>query len=347
MITATDTARDHGHSHGLVDASIKRSREGIRAVLISLLVLGATAAAQIVVFILSGSIALLADLIHNVGDALTAVPLGAAFLMHSFKAEKYAGYFVVATIFVSACVAFGESVDRLINPQHLTHLWALAGAGVIGFLGNEVAAFVRLRAGRRLQSPALVADGYHARTDGIVSLAVVASAIFVALGVPDRRPADRHDRDDRDPADHLAVLPDRPRRPRRPTPVTPPPTSHVDGPKTPDGEFSAHQQRAVEELERLRLRAPCRVANASRNAEAGFGRRRRWRPARDALWDFVGPLIEDGARVAIVGAGNGDDLPLRRIARRAGSVTLIDLDPPRGTRARVSDSDGRSGRRST
>ena len=175
---------DHGHSHGLVDASIKRSREGLRAVLISLLVLGATAAAQIVVFILSGSIALLADLIHNVGDALTAVPLGAAFLMRSFKAEKYAGYFVVATIFVSACVAFGESVDRLINPQHLTHLWALAGAGVIGFLGNEVAAFVRLRAGRRLQSPALVADGYHARTDGIVSLAVVASAIFVALGAP-------------------------------------------------------------------------------------------------------------------------------------------------------------------
>lgn len=174
---------DHGHSHGLVDASIKRSREGVRAVLVSLLVLGATAGIQILVFVLSGSIALLADLIHNVGDALTAVPLGAAFLMHSFKAEKYAGYFVVATIFVSACIAFGESVDRLINPQHLTHLWALAGAGVIGFLGNEVAAFVRLRAGRRLQSPALVADGYHARTDGFVSLAVVASAIFVALGV--------------------------------------------------------------------------------------------------------------------------------------------------------------------
>lgn len=172
----------HGHSHGLVDASIKRSREGVRAVLLSLLVLGATAAAQIVVFALSGSIALLADLIHNVGDALTAVPLGAAFLMRSPKAEKYAGYFVVATIFVSACVAFGESVDRLINPQHITHLWALAGAGVIGFLGNEAAAFVRLRAGRRLQSPALVADGYHARIDGIVSLAVVASAIFVALG---------------------------------------------------------------------------------------------------------------------------------------------------------------------
>jgi cation diffusion facilitator family transporter len=173
----------HGHSHGLVDPSIKRSREGLRAVLASLAILGATAGLQIAVFVLSGSVALLADLIHNVGDALTAVPLGAAFLMRSFKAEKYAGYFVVATIFVSACVAFGESVDRLIHPQDLTHLWALAGAGVIGFLGNEAAAFVRLRAGRRLASPALVADGYHARTDGIVSLAVLASAIFVALGL--------------------------------------------------------------------------------------------------------------------------------------------------------------------
>jgi cation diffusion facilitator family transporter len=174
---------EHGHSHGLVAASIKRSRAGLRAVLASLLILGVTAALQLVVFVLSGSIALLADLIHNFGDALTAVPLGAAFLMRSFKAEKYAGYFVVATIFVSACVAFAESIDRLVNPQHLSHLWALAGAGVLGFLGNEAAAWVRLRAGRRLQSPALVADGYHARTDGIVSLAVVASAVLVAFGV--------------------------------------------------------------------------------------------------------------------------------------------------------------------
>jgi cation diffusion facilitator family transporter len=180
---AHDHGGGHGHSHGLLDPSIKRSRAGLKAVLLSLLILGTTAGLQIVVFILSGSIALLADLIHNVGDALTAVPLGAAFLMRSFKAEKYAGYFVVATIFVSACVAFGESIERLVNPQDLTHLWALAGAGVIGFLGNEAAAFVRLRAGKRLQSPALVADGYHARTDGIVSLAVVASAVFVALGV--------------------------------------------------------------------------------------------------------------------------------------------------------------------
>jgi cation diffusion facilitator family transporter len=104
--------------------------------------------------------------------------------MRSFKAERYAGYFVVATIFLSACVAFGESIDRLLNPQHLSHLWALAGAGVLGFLGNEAASLVRLRAGRRLDSPALVADGLHARTDGLVSLAVVASAALVALGLP-------------------------------------------------------------------------------------------------------------------------------------------------------------------
>jgi cation diffusion facilitator family transporter len=180
---AHDHGGGHGHSHGLLDPSIKRSRAGLKAVLLSLLILGTTAGLQIVVFILSGSIALLADLIHNVGDALTAVPLGAAFLMRSFKAEKYAGYFVVATIFVSACVAFGESIERLVNPQDLTHLWALAGAGVIGFLGNEAAAFVRLRAGKRLQSPALVADGYHARTDGLVSLAVVASAFAVWIGL--------------------------------------------------------------------------------------------------------------------------------------------------------------------
>jgi cation diffusion facilitator family transporter len=180
---ASEHSHEHDHSHGLVAASIKRSRAGLRAVLASLLILGLTAALQIAVFILSGSIALLADLIHNVGDALTAVPLGVAFLMRSFKAEKYAGYFVVATIFISACVAFGESIARLLDPEDLSHLWALAGAGVIGFLGNEAAAWVRLRAGRRLQSPALVADGYHARTDGLVSLAVVASAILVALGL--------------------------------------------------------------------------------------------------------------------------------------------------------------------
>jgi cation diffusion facilitator family transporter len=173
----------HGHSHGLVSASIKRSKAGLRAVSLSLVVLLVTSAAQAVVFVLTGSVALLADLIHNFGDALTAVPLGIAFLMRSFVAEKRAGYFVVATIFVSACVAMTESINRLINPHALSHLWALAAAGAIGFIGNEAAAFIRLRAGKRLQSPALVADGYHARTDGLVSLSVVLSAAIVALGL--------------------------------------------------------------------------------------------------------------------------------------------------------------------
>jgi len=174
----------HGHSHGLVDRSITRSRAGLRAVGLSLAVLLVTAVAQIAVFAATSSVALLADLIHNVGDALTAVPLAVAFLLRSARAERGAGYIVVAVIFFSACVAAFQAVDRLINPQAMDHLLALALAGVVGFLGNEWAAVIRLRAGRRLESPALVADGHHARTDGLVSLAVVASAIVVALGMP-------------------------------------------------------------------------------------------------------------------------------------------------------------------
>ena len=174
----------HGHSHGLVDRSITRSRAGLRAVALSLVVLLVTGVAQIGVFVATGSVALLADLIHNVGDALTAVPLAIAFLLRSARAERGAGYIVVAVIFFSACVAAFQAVDRLIHPQDIDHLLALALAGVVGFLGNEWAAAIRLRAGRRLESPALVADGYHARTDGLVSLAVVASAIVVALGLP-------------------------------------------------------------------------------------------------------------------------------------------------------------------
>ena len=173
---------EHGHSHGLVDRSIVRSHEGVKAVSISLAVLGIAAAAQTVIFVLSGSVALLADLIHNYGDALTAVPLGIAFFLRSLRGEKFAGLAVVLAIFVSACVALYETIMRLVHPQHLTHLWVLAAAGVIGFVGNEVAAQVRLRAGRRLSSPALVADGNHARVDGFVSLGVVASAAVVALG---------------------------------------------------------------------------------------------------------------------------------------------------------------------
>lgn len=172
----------HGHTHGLVDRSIVSSRAGLRAVLESLAVLAATALAQAGVYALSGSVALLADLIHNAGDALTAIPLGIAFLRRSFRAEKRAGLAVVLAILVSAGVALYETIQRLVHPQPLSHLWALAAAGVIGFAGNEIAARIRLRAGRRLASPALVADGNHARIDGFVSLGVVGSALVVALG---------------------------------------------------------------------------------------------------------------------------------------------------------------------
>jgi cation diffusion facilitator family transporter len=179
-----DRGHGHGHSHGLVDRSIVRSRDGVRTVSVGLAVLAVTAGVQAAIFALSGSVALLADLIHNFGDALTAVPLGIAFFLRSARGEKLAGLAVVLAIFVSACVALYETIQRLIDPEHLTHLWALAAAGAIGFIGNEIAAQVRLRGGRRLHSPALVADGNHARVDGFVSLGVIGSAIIVALGYP-------------------------------------------------------------------------------------------------------------------------------------------------------------------
>jgi divalent metal cation (Fe/Co/Zn/Cd) transporter len=176
--------REHGHLHGLVDDSIKRSREGIRAVLLSFAVLGLAAVAQTVVFVASGSIALLADLIHNFGDALTAVPLGIAFALRSVVAERRAGLAVVAAIFISACVAGVEAVSRLIHPSAPTHLLALALAGAIGYGGNFLAARIRTSAGRRLGSAALIADGEHAQADAYVSLAVIASALVVAAGLP-------------------------------------------------------------------------------------------------------------------------------------------------------------------
>ena len=150
---------------------------------LSLAVLATTALVQALILATSGSVALLADLIHNIGDALTAIPLGIAFFLRSSRGEQIAGYFVVLAIFVSACVALVESIDRLLHPRELTHLWLLAAAGVVGFAGNELAARIRLRAGRRLDSPALVADGNHARIDGFVSLSVVASAALVAVGL--------------------------------------------------------------------------------------------------------------------------------------------------------------------
>jgi cation diffusion facilitator family transporter len=171
------------HSHGLVADSIKRSRAGVRAVALALVVLALTAALQALVFLVTGSVALLADLIHNVGDASTALPLGVAFALRSPRAERWAGLLVVAAIFASACVAGYEAIDRLISPQEVDRLGALAAAGVVGFVGNLAAAAIRTGAGRRLDSPALVADGAHARADAYVSLGVVGSALCVALGL--------------------------------------------------------------------------------------------------------------------------------------------------------------------
>jgi cation diffusion facilitator family transporter len=174
----------HGHSHGLVDESIKRSREGVRAVTLALGILAGTATIQALVFALTGSLALLADLIHNGGDALTAIPLGIAFALRSPRAERLAGMAVVAAIFTSACVAAYESILRLIHPSTPGPLLVLALAGAVGFAGNWLAAQVRIRAGHRLDSPALIADGNHARVDAYVSLAVIASAITIAVGAP-------------------------------------------------------------------------------------------------------------------------------------------------------------------
>ena len=176
--------RRHEHTHGRTDPAILRSRAGVRAVAWSLAVLGLTAALQAAVLALSGSVALLADLIRNGGDALTAVPLGIAFVLRSERGERRAGYVVVGVIVASAAVAGVEAVQRLLHPAQLSYLPMLAVAGLIGFTGNEGAARGRLRAGRRLDSPALVADGIHARLDGFVSLGVVASAVVVALGFP-------------------------------------------------------------------------------------------------------------------------------------------------------------------
>ncbi|TMK73980.1 MAG: hypothetical protein E6G48_04405 [Actinobacteria bacterium] len=159
-------APGHRHSHGSIDPSIKRSRAGIRAVGQSLAVLLAAAGLQAAIYVATSSIALLADLIHNFGDALTAVPLATAFLLRSARAERWAGYAVVFAILVSACVAAGLAVNRLLNPEPIEHLLALAIAGLVGFAGNEAAALMRLRA----------------RADAIVRLAVVISALVVALG---------------------------------------------------------------------------------------------------------------------------------------------------------------------
>jgi cation diffusion facilitator family transporter len=175
---------EHGHSHGLIDPSIVRSKAGVKAVSLSLAVLLAASLVQLVVFLLSGSVALLTDVIHNGGDALTAIPLGIAFWLRSRRGERWAGYVVVAVILASALLALVQVIERFLHPQTPTHLWALLVAGIVGVVGNEIAAAIRWRAGRRLDSPALVADGNHARADGYVSAGIIVSTAFIALGLP-------------------------------------------------------------------------------------------------------------------------------------------------------------------
>jgi cation diffusion facilitator family transporter len=186
------------HSHDSadsVDSALEGSSQGIRAVKISLVVLGVTALLQLLVVATSGSVALLADTVHNVADALTAVPLWIAFALsrraasrrytYGFgRVEDLAGLFVIAMIALSAVVAGWQAISRLINPAPVEHLGWVAMAGIIGFAGNELVALYRIRVGRRIGSGALVADGLHARTDGLTSLAVVLGAAGVALGWP-------------------------------------------------------------------------------------------------------------------------------------------------------------------
>jgi cation diffusion facilitator family transporter len=186
----------HSHDPGdSIDEALTSDARGIRALKLSLLILGITAVAQLAVVIVSGSVALLADTIHNFSDALTAIPLWIAFALgaraatrrYTFgyrRAEDLAGLFVLLMIAGSAVLAAYESISRLVNPQPITNIPIVLAAGVIGFLGNEAVALYRIRVGRSIGSAALVADGYHARTDGLTSLAVVGGALGVAAGYP-------------------------------------------------------------------------------------------------------------------------------------------------------------------
>jgi cation diffusion facilitator family transporter len=187
--------RGHGHTHGVVDPAIVATERGIFAIKWSFIILAITAALQMAVLFVSGSVALLADMIHNIGDATTAVPLWVAFMLARRKptatftygygrVEDLAGIIIVLIILVSALVAGYEAIDRFIHPQAMRNLGWVAMAGIVGFLGNEAVAVFRIRIGREINSAALIADGYHARIDGLTSLAVVAGALGVWLGLP-------------------------------------------------------------------------------------------------------------------------------------------------------------------
>ena len=185
----------HGHTHGVIDPSILTSKRGIWALKWSLIGLMATAILQAVIVYYSGSVALLADTIHNVGDALTAVPLWLAFRMSTWKptkrftygygrVEDLAGIAIVLTILFSAVLAGYESITRLFHPQVVQFLWAVVAASLIGFAGNEIVAVFRINVGNEIGSAALIADGHHARIDGLTSLAVFFGAVGVYLGFP-------------------------------------------------------------------------------------------------------------------------------------------------------------------
>src|SRR5215204_3161729 len=188
-------AGGHGHTHGVIDPSLTTTEQGIWAIKWSFIILMITAALQLAVVFVSGSVALFADTIHNIGDATTAIPLWVAFVLARRKpsrtftyglgrAEDLAGILIVLIILFSAVVAGYEAINRLIHPQPVHQLGWLAAAGIIGFLGNEAVAVFRIRVGRQMNSAALIADGYHARTDGLTSLAVVLGAFGVWMGFP-------------------------------------------------------------------------------------------------------------------------------------------------------------------
>ncbi|MEO7689044.1 MAG: cation diffusion facilitator family transporter [Sphingomonas sp.] len=188
-------AEGHGHTHGVIDPSLTTSDRGIWAIKWSFVILAATASLQLTVVLLSGSVALLADTIHNIADATTAIPLWVAFVLARRKpsrtftyglgrVEDLAGILIVLIILFSAIVAGYQAIDRLIHPQPVSHLGWLVAAGLVGFAGNEIVAVFRIRIGRQMNSAALIADGYHARTDGLTSLAVVLGAIGVWFGYP-------------------------------------------------------------------------------------------------------------------------------------------------------------------
>jgi cation diffusion facilitator family transporter len=185
----------HGHTHGVIDPTIATTSRGIWAIKWSFIGLAITAALQMVIVYYSGSVALLADTIHNVGDAGTAIPLWVAFMLARRKpslrfthglgrVEDLAGVVIVAIILFSALVAGWQAIDRFINPQEIQYLGWVAAAGVVGFFGNEAVAVFRMKVGREIDSAALIADGYHARVDGFTSLAVVLGAVGVWLGFP-------------------------------------------------------------------------------------------------------------------------------------------------------------------